>query len=203
MSYIVKFKVGANSRTFYVSDPFGEKATKKKVAAHHFESITSAKQVSLSLRRYVAEVVNAGYRNNPSSFRPLPKNVLDKTYTERVKLRGYNGPVTVFSAHGSDAGKVLRKLHPEMTREDHLSLAKKYLKRGYEMDRLYANLLNRAAKQTWGRAWQTTDYRVSGIGSNEFSAPMKKRLREAVTLMNAYSRAYRAHEYAAGKRKVS
>lgn len=143
---------------------------------------------------------SARWKKNPGPLRHLPKNVMDKVYRERVKLRGYNGPVSVMSAHGSDAGKILRKLHPEMTREEHLSYVAKYRKRAQALSALYSNLLNRAARQTWGRPWQTTDYRVSGIGSDEFSAPMKKRLREAVTLMNAYDRAFRAHHYAAGNR---
>lgn len=163
----------------------------------------SVRIADMLLREAGKENVRSGYKRNPSHIRPMPKNVTDKTYTERVKLRGYNGPVSVFSAHGADAGKVLRKLHPEMTREEHLAIAAKYRKRGYQMDTLYANLLNRAARQTWGRPWRTSDYRVSGIGSDEFSASMKKRLRDVVTLMNAYSRAYRAHEYAAGKRNVT
>ena len=154
-------------------------------------------------RRYSFGTSRPGkFRKNPSHIRSLPKNVMDKTYTERVKLRGYNGPVTVFSAHGSDAGKVLRKLHPEMTKEEHLDLARKYKKRGYAMDTLHSRLLDRAARQTWGRPWRTTDYRISGIGSDEFSASMKKRLRDANALLNAYSRAARAHEYAAGRRNV-
>lgn len=143
------------------------------------------------------------YRRNPGSLRPLPRNVNDPIYRERVRIAGYNGPVSVMSAHGRDAGKVLRRVLPGASKEEHLSLAKKYRKRLFQMDTLYGRLLNRSARQTWGRPWRTTDYRVSGIGSDEFSASMKKRLRDAVTLMNAYNAAYRAHEYAAGKRNVT
>jgi hypothetical protein len=55
--------------------------------------------------------------------------------------------------------------------------------------------------ETWGRKWQTSDYRVSGIGSNEFSEKMKTQLRKANTLFNGYDRVARAHKMASGKMK--
>jgi len=212
VSYVIKVRT-PKGKTKYVTNvlwPYDLKSDKKKALA--FENKSSAQLMANRIFNnlqvgYSTEVSeyrsSSAYRSNPSHIRALPKNVTDKTYTERVKLRGYNGPVTVFSAHGADAGKILRKLHPEATKAEHLSLAAKYQKRAYQMDALYGRLLNRAARQTWGRDWRTSDYRVSGIGSNEFSASMKKRLRDANTLLNAYARAYRAHQYAAGKRTVT
>lgn len=142
------------------------------------------------------------FRRNPSHIRPLPRNPHAAEYSERIRLRGYNGPVSVLTAHGSDAGKILRKLHPEATKEEHLSLAKKYKTRGDVLYRAYGNLLNRAARETWGREWRTSDYTVSGIGSDAFSPRMKERLRKANREMNLYYTASHAHQYAAGRRSI-
>lgn len=144
-------------------------------------------------------------KSNPSaagsaSIRPLPKNPHHPDYSTRVKLRGYNGPVTVTSAHGADAGKVLRKLHPEATKEEHKSIARKYQKRADALKREYFKLLDKAAMETWGRKWQTTDYQVSGIGSSAFSAKMKDKLRRSNSEFNLYEKASHAHQAAAGKR---
>lgn len=63
MGFIIKFKAGANNRTFYVSDPWGENASKKKSEAHVFTSAVGARKVANSLVRYGAQVVHADKGN--------------------------------------------------------------------------------------------------------------------------------------------
>lgn len=50
----------------------------------------------------------------------------DPIYHTRVRLRGYYVPQNVFSAHGSDKGKVVKRLFPKYGKVVHAQLSHEY-----------------------------------------------------------------------------
>jgi hypothetical protein len=101
----------------------------------------------------------------------------DSIYNTPVKLKGYNIRPTVTQAHGADAGKVLIQLAPEMTKSQHASLAREFEALADKLEKEWGEVADEAAQATWGRDFRVTDYRVSGIGSDEFSDEYKDKLR--------------------------
>lgn len=138
----------------------------------------------------------ATLRKNPEmSAGPVPE-----IYSSRVRLRGYNGPQSVFTAHGRDGGKIAKVLFPGYGKREHLSISRDYALASEKAGNLYAHALDQAAMRLWGRPFQVTDYRVSGIGSDRFSESDKALLRKLVREKQQYKDISRAHYYAAGKR---
>lgn len=118
-------------------------------------------------------------------------------YDQRFKLPKYNGPQSVFSAHGSDAGKIARKLFPAYGRAEHASVADEYRLAANKAKNFYAAALDDAAMRAWGRPFRVTDYRISGIGSDEFSERDKNKLRKLVAEERSFRKISEAHEHAA------
>lgn len=119
-------------------------------------------------------------------------------YHAQVKLRYYNYPVSVFQAvTDTDAAKILRRLNPEWTKQDHATLAQRHREAAQRQSEAWNRLLNEAAEQTFGRPYRVTDYRVSGIACDEFSDAMKTQLRFAAHATTYHKRASSAHARAA------
>jgi hypothetical protein len=131
------------------------------------------------------------------------KDLKNPIYRTPVKVRGYNGKPTVMSAHGKDAGDVLIALQPETTRAQHAQLARGFEALSDSLSDDYNRTLDEAAQATWGRPWQVTDYRVSGIGSDEFSEEFKEKLRPLAYGMSQAETIAHAHAFAAKSRRIS
>jgi hypothetical protein len=159
----------------------------------------AAKGFEEAYRGQVIQQAGGGYKENPArrKHRRNPSAGGD-VYHKRVHLRGYNGPQSVQSAHGADKGKVLRALMPGATRAEHEAAYRKFKIRADRLRKLHGNLLDKAAMQTWGRKFSigAGDYRVSGIGSDEFSAAMKDKLRKVIAQGREAENAAAAHSSA-------
>lgn len=119
-------------------------------------------------------------------------------YHESVALPKYNGKVTVFQANSStDAAKVLCRANPDWTHADHLTLASLHATESAKQLMRHNVLLDAAAQETFGRHYQLTDYRVSGIASAEFSEEKKSELRKAAHARTHHEVVARAHLTAA------
>lgn len=119
-------------------------------------------------------------------------------YHERVKLPGYNGKTTVFQAvTDRDAAHVLRRVNPAWTKEQHLELAQRHAGETLRQREAWNKLLNEAAQQTFGRPFQFFDYRISGIGRDEFSEEHKVALRFHAHATTYHEQVSRAHAHAA------
>jgi hypothetical protein len=125
------------------------------------------------------------------------------TYREVAKLPKYNAKVSPLSAHGSDGGKLLAKRLPGWTKADHLAAASEHEKKADEMSKQHSALLNTAAQAVWGRDFKVTDYRISGIGSDEFSQEHKDELRRLAHTSSAHKDAAHAHRAAAKMRSLA
>lgn len=98
----MKYFVRAHRSTgmAYVHSKGGKVFTSKdRSDATIFSSKARAKAVADKLNKTAADIsanVEAVYwdeaKKNPSHIRALPRNASAKDYSERVKLRGYNGP---------------------------------------------------------------------------------------------------------------
>jgi len=126
----------------------------------------------------------------------------DPLYSTPVKIRGYSGAITVTSAHGKDAGDVLIKLRPDMTRAEHAQLARKFEPMAKSLQKEWEDTLNDAAMETWGRSWQVFDYKISGIGSDEFSDKYKNKLRYLAQASTKAKSIALAHTYASKSRRI-
>jgi len=132
----------------------------------------------------------------------LPKGIDDKLYITKVKLPKYNIVPSVLTAHGADAGKILVMLRPDITKAQHAMLAKKFSDLDKKMMKQWDKVINKAAMETWGRPWEVTDYRVSGIGSDEFSEKYKKKLRELAHGATDAKKISEAHKHASKSRRI-
>jgi hypothetical protein len=128
----------------------------------------------------------------------------DALYNTPVRLKGYNGAVTISTAHGdADKARVLIQLQPEMTRSQHASLARGFATLADHLDAEWNREIDEAAMETWGRPWQVTDYRISGIGSAEFSNQRKTKLRTFAQGATKAKYIAQGHEAAAKSRMLA
>lgn len=141
-------------------------------------------------------------RVQPRTASVTLRDTQDALYRTRVKLRGYNGQPNVLSAHGKDAGDVLIQLAPNMTRAQHAQRAREFEALENDLQDQYDRALDAAAMETWGRKFEATDYRVSAIGSDEFSDRHKERLRELAHGLSAAKTIAGAHTYASKSRRI-
>jgi hypothetical protein len=121
-------------------------------------------------------------------------------YFDRVKLPKYNGAVSVLSANGADAGRLLRRRLPDFDITSHVHAALFYKRQRERMAVAWNKTANRAAQVTFGRPFEFTDYKISGIGRDEFSDGFKNRLRKLAHESGDAGVIAAAHWRAAGKR---
>ena len=122
-------------------------------------------------------------------------------YHIATKLRGYTNKITVFQATTvGDAATVLKRLGKSWTKEEHEQLA---VLHGEAAERLKADwnrLADEAAMATFGRPFAFGDYRISGIGREEFSDDFKAKLRFAAHAATHHGTLHRAHDRASHRR---
>jgi len=127
-------------------------------------------------------------------------------YLMVVKISGYNtigSRITVFQAvTDADAAKVLIKACPEWSKQDHLRLQEEHRAEAKRHREAWEKVADEAAQATFGRPFQVTDYRVSAIGSYEFSPEHKQALRLHAYAKGKHQRLASAHGIAAHSRRV-
>jgi hypothetical protein len=131
------------------------------------------------------------------------RQLQDKWYNTPVRVRGYNGQPTVYQIHDhKDAANALIALRPEVSRAEHAQLARKFEALADFCRKEWSKVADAAAMETWGRPFQFHDYRISGIGSDEFSREFKEDLRALAHGEGKAKRLTRAHEAAAKSRRL-
>lgn len=125
------------------------------------------------------------------------------TYRDVAKLPKYNAKVSPLSAHGSDGGKLLAKRLLGWTKADHLAAAAEHERLAAEMEKQWGVEANKAAQAAWGRDYKASDYRISGIASDEFDAKHKDELRRLAHTGTAHKDAAHAHKMAARMRSLA
>lgn len=135
------------------------------------------------------------------STRSLCPELDNSVYHVAIKLRGYNHKVTVFQAvSDGDAATILKRLKQDWTQKDHLRLAKLHAEAVERMQKDWNRVADTAALDTFGRPFLFGDYKISGIGREEFSEEHKSQLRFAAHAATYHGVLHRAHLRAARRR---
>lgn len=124
-----------------------------------------------------------------------------EVYRDAVRIRNHSKPVTVFSSGLGDhqRRRLVQRLFGN-ERSLHRELALRYWKRMKRYQALYNRALHLASMKTFGRPFTFGDYRVSGIGRDEFESSDKDRIRRLVRLLHDYEDIANAHACAGGRR---
>lgn len=122
-------------------------------------------------------------------------------YNTPLKRPGYNcKPLTALGyAHFSlaDAAKALLATRPGWSKEDHhrLALAHQSLAEGHR--KAWGVVADEAAQATFGRNFEFADYKVSGVGRDEFPIEFKDKLRTHAHSETKHKDLARVHEHIA------
>lgn len=124
-------------------------------------------------------------------------DLTNPAYTTAVKLPG-QGKVTAINAHtASDGAKILNRLRPDWTKNDHLRLAMEHEDIGESAETDWSKLVKDTFQKQFGRPMEMTDYKVSGVARSEFPDDVKDKLRELNEQSNDHKSLKVAHAYAA------
>lgn len=121
-------------------------------------------------------------------------------YGEEVRMRRYNIKPSVNTAcTTADSARILRSLMPSLTVEEHRAIANVHLDMAARALTSWSTIVNLASLETFGRRYETWDYKVSGIARDEFSNVRKEQLRVLMHAATKHNRAASAHEALAGR----
>lgn len=138
---------------------------------------------------WLAEM-KAGNRHNPCRTRRNPrvsKSVMSAMTSKQMR-------------------KALRREHPAMSRGEHAAASVNHNKKAQRCDVLWGRIADKASREVFGRPFGLGDYRVSGVGRDEFSERHKNMLRKIARQGDMHRRYAHVHALLAGvtaMRKVS
>jgi len=121
----------------------------------------------------------------------------DERYQKEFKFPKMNSNETATHSYGNNGAKIVISLFPEWSKEEHLAAAKKHEKDADKMDDQWVNLRDEAHKKIFGKPAEFHDYKISGIGREEYPAEMKDKLRELAHGASAAKALSYAHATAA------
>ena len=167
----------------------------QKTAAAHFKAKKSW-EVTVVLGKKGDEVVvhsTAEFKKGGETEDKL----LPAEYYKEFSLKG-NGrrKYTIFSGGmGSDYEfkQAVKQIFPTMSKEEHKKLAEKYHELYKKSRKEYNEYADAEFEKKFGRKFEATDYKVSGVIRDEFAPEVKDKLRDYVKAMNAYERASELH----------
>ena len=156
-----------------------------------------------------------GYDNTERAARPARKaigttasgksvpHVNDKVYQMVEPRAKWNRRVSPMNSD-FEGGKILRERLREdgWTKQDHDEAAQMHLDKARAASKKWGKVADEAAQATYGRPFEPTDYRVSGIADDKFSDAHKDALREASKSKSEETSAAYAHFIAAGHRNL-
>lgn len=121
-------------------------------------------------------------------------------YQAGIRFPRVAGLVTVFSSgvRKSQCRLLVRRIFGSNI-DEHRRLALFHWNRAKRYQALYDRSLDLASLKTLGRPFTFGDYRVSGIGRDEFDPEDKDKIRRYVRLLHAHRNVARAHACAAGR----
>jgi len=114
---------------------------------------------------------------------------------------GHTFRVCVMTALSATVGvRLLKRFLPSTTRAWHASMAELHASKAIEHRDSWSSVADQAAMQTFGRKFSFFDYRVSGIGRDEFAADYKDALRTHAHSGGKHHTLAILHHMAAGHR---
>lgn len=125
-------------------------------------------------------------------------------YTRAVRKRRYGRAVSVLDASTAhDCLSVLRRTMRDVPGDEHQQHAHSHALAAIAAQQRYRDELDAAAIETFGRPFQITDDKVSGVGCDEFSLVRKDRLRGLVQVEGRHHRLAIVHAMAAGRQHAA
>jgi hypothetical protein len=127
-------------------------------------------------------------------------NVDNAVYRERIKWPKWNvkvGPLM----DAIIGGKLLRRRLPDFTKENHESAARYFSNEQKRAKGIWNTMIEKEHLRVFGKPFQITDYKISGIGRDEYSENVKNALWKWVRYASDVGAAADAHWMAAGHRK--
>lgn len=104
-------------------------------------------------------------------------------FSNLSKLPKYNGPVNTFTAHGGgDRMHAFMRTGGKVTKDRANVLAGYHASKAKEHDEAWSAAADKASQEHFGRPFGFGDYKVSGVGSDEFSDAHKTVLRQHAQL---------------------
>ena len=125
----------------------------------------------------------------------IAKALLPEKYYEKFTLKG-NGrsQYSIFGIYDSSSIKqAAKKLFPAMSIAEHKKLAEKYSQEMKAADEQYSKTLDTEFEKLFGRKYEASDYKISGIARDEFSDEVKNKLRGLIDKSNTYYAAFNLH----------
>lgn len=136
-----------------------------------------------------------------TQVRPLPASA--SVYHQEHRLPKWNGRVTAAGCHcHSTAGTLLRRMLPDWTKAQHLRQAAYHRARAKRLDAVWGKVWVRSFQEAFGRAPVFGEYHITAIGSEEIAEHHKRVLRHCAYQSTTHTKLARAHERAAGLRKL-
>lgn len=132
---------------------------------------------------------------NASEVKRILGPKFDEIYVQEFKIPKHSGKVTVLSASGP-AGMILAR-SGKWTKEEHLKIADIFGYIAVNVQDKYERTLDKASKETFGRPYQMTDYKISCIARDEYSEKRKDELRLLCKGITLYKTLASAHKDAA------
>lgn len=125
-------------------------------------------------------------------------DINDPIYTKKQKFPKYNVPISPISAHSSaDGAKILKSRLSGWTKEDHLAAAEYHEEQSKKKDADWGKTREKAHKDVFGTDPGFSDYKVSGIGRDEYSDKDKAKLRKLAAEASSHKSVAAVHKYLA------
>lgn len=129
-------------------------------------------------------------------------HISDDVYTKSEKVAKWN--VAVHPLMDRDVGgRQLKQRLPGWSKSDHEDAAKAHMQAAGEHASAWSDEQSKAHRETFGKEPEFHDYRVSGIGRDEYSEESKDALRNHAHSKSAHTSAAHAHWKASGHHGVT
>lgn len=126
----------------------------------------------------------------------LPQQNVGCTLGQK-RCAGLNGPASPLTVGGRRGGAMLARRLPAFTKEACIAAANHFSAEQHRLERIWSRTADKAAMATWGRPYRVSDYKISGIASDQFSKAHQDQLRSAAHGSTFAKDASRLHKEAA------
>lgn len=149
-----------------------------------------------------SEAAKKGWEGRTTGSGKEIPHISDPTYTKSEKVPKWS--VSVHPLMDRDVGgRQLKQRLPHFSKEDHMDAAKAHMQAAGEHEAAWGEKQKEAHNATFGKDPEFHDYRISGIGRDEYSEEHKDQLRNHAHSKTAHIAAAHAHWKAAGKHGVT
>jgi len=129
-------------------------------------------------------------------------DITSDTYTKAEKVPKWNVPVSPLRDRDV-GGKQLKQRLPHYSKADHEDAARAHMKAAHDSGEEWGKTQEAAHQKTFGKKPEFGDYKVSGVGREEYSAEHKDKLQSLARAQGQHTSAAHAHWKSAGHHGVT